>query len=223
MYTVFHEYAWMTEKDHLEFEIGKAEGQLRNCRNRMDLAKREVIISTITFILALLLFIVWKIYRSGKDIPIFLEPSYAVVAWLLYIIYTCLVAFFGYSMVKAIMFYKLSKKKAGKNEFLWEYTGCDKYIPRPEKSYVIEEEKLIRVLSTYYDHRIHLCELKRKLEDGELVMTVEELQDELDELVYFREIVPASPFIGELVGEAKIWAFLFSGIFIVIETLIMIF
>lgn len=39
MYTVYHEYVWITEKDHLEFEIGKAEEQLRNCRNRMDLAK----------------------------------------------------------------------------------------------------------------------------------------------------------------------------------------
>lgn len=68
MYTVFHEYAWMTEKDHLEFEIGKTEGQLRNCRNRMDLTKREVIISTVTFILALLIFILWKIYRSGKSL-----------------------------------------------------------------------------------------------------------------------------------------------------------
>lgn len=223
MYTAFHEYTWMTEKDHLEFEIGKAEGQLRNCRNRMDLAKREVIISTVTFFFALLIFIVWKIYRSGKDKPVHLEPSYAVVAWLFFIICTSLIAFFGYCMVKAIVFYKLSKKKSGKNEFLWEYTGCDKYVPRPEKSYVIEEEKLIRILSAYYNHRIHLHELKRKLEDGELVMTVEELQEELDGLVYFREIVPASPFIGELVDEARVWAFWFSCIFIVIETLIMIF
>lgn len=223
MYTIFHEYAWMTEKDHLEFEIGKAEGQLRNCRNRMDLAKREVIISTITFILAVLLLVVWKIYRSGKDNPLYLESSYAIVAWLLFIAYTCLFAFFGYSMVKAIMFHKLSKRKSDKKESLREFTGCDKIILRPEKSYVIEEEKLIRVLSTYYDHRIHLHELKRKLEDGELVMTVEELQEELDGLVYFHEIVPASPFIGELVDEARVWAVWISGIFIIIETLIMIF
>lgn len=212
MYTVYHEYVWITEKDHLEFEIGKAEGQLRNCRNRMDLAKREVIICIITFIIASLAFIAWEIFRSRKDNPVYLEPSYAIVEWLFYIVSIFVLSFLGYAMVKAIMFYILSKKRSSKRESLREYTDNDKDIPCPEKSYVIEEEKLTRVLSNYYNHRIHLYELKRKLEDGELVMTVDELQEELDGLVYFREIVPASPFHGELVSEAKFWGVIFSGI-----------
>lgn len=222
MYTVYHEYAWMTEKDHLEFEIGKAEGQLRNCRNRMDLAKREVIICIITFIVASLALVIWKIFRSGKDNPAYLESSYAIVSWLFYLVSIFILSFLGYSMVKSIVFYKLSKRKSGKKESLKEYTGDNKDTLRPERSYVIEEEKLICVLSDYYNHRIYLNELKRKLEDGEFVMTVEELQKELDGLVYFQEIVPASPFSGELVREAKIWGVTISSMLFVLLVMLLL-
>lgn len=212
MYTVYHEYALSTEKDHLEFEIGKAEGQLRNCRNRMDLAKREVIISIITFIISILFFIA----------SMYLLTTYSIVFVLLNIIFSVMLPFFEYSMFKAIFFYKLSKKKAEKKEPLREYTGNDKYIPRQEKSYVIEEEKLVRILSKYYFYRIHLKELNRQLKEGELTMTVEELQEKLDNLIYYREIVPASPFKGELVTKARIWAVLISSVLLVIVVIILI-
>ncbi len=223
MFTAYHEYAWSTEKDHLEFEIGKAEGQLRNCRNRMDLAKREVIICIIIFIIASLLFIVWEIFRSTKNNPDFLVSSYSIVAGFINLLSLFTLSFLAYSMFKAIMFYKLSKKKAIKKESLREYTGNDKVLLRQEKSYVIEEEKLTRILSTYYHHRLHLYELKRKLEDGELVMTVEALQEELDSLVYYQEIVPASPFQGELVTKARIWGVLFTGVLLVLVMILLIF
>ncbi|MDE6712593.1 MAG: hypothetical protein K2K20_02550, partial [Lachnospiraceae bacterium] len=118
--------------------------------------------------------------------------------------------------------YILCKKKAIKKESLREYTGNDKYKPRPEKSYVIEEEKLTRILSTYYHHRLDLYELKRKLEDGELVMTMEALQEELDGLVYYQEIVPASPFQGELITKARIWGVLFTGVLLVLMVVLLI-
>lgn len=219
MYTVYHEYALSTEKDHLEFEIGKAEGQLRNCRNRMDLAKREVIICIITFIIASLFFIAWEIFRFSKNNPISLMP----IAWLINLLFLFVLSCFAYAMFKAIMFYKLNKKKAIKKESLKEYTGNDKVLLRPEKSYAIEEEKLTRILSTYYHHRLDLYELKRKLEDGELVMTVEALQEELDGLVYYQEIIPASPFQGELVTKARIWGVMFTGVLLVLVVILLIY
>ena len=223
MYTVYHEYALSTEKDHLEFEIGKAEGQLRNCRNRMDLAKREMIICIITFIFSSLFFIGWLIFRSVKNNPEYMLPTYTIVSGLLNLLFLFILSFLAYSMFKAIMFYKFSKKKAMKKESLREYTGNDKVFLRPEKSYVIEEEKLTRILSTYYHHRLDLYELKRKLEDGELVMTVEELQEELDSLVYYQEIVPASPFQGELLTKARIWGVMFTGTLLVLVVIFLTF
>lgn len=222
MFTAYHEYAWSTEKDHLEFEIGKAEGQLRNCRNRMDLAKREVIICIITFIISSLFFIAWEIYRSVKNNPEYLLPTYSIVSGLLNLIFLFVLSFFTYAMFKAIIFYILCKKKAIKKESLREYIENDKYKPRPEKSYVIEEEKLTRILSTYYHHRLDLYELKRKLEDGELVMTVEALQEELDGLVYYQEIIPASPFQGEMVTKARIWGVIFTGGLLVLVVIVLI-
>lgn len=223
MYTVYHEYALSTEKDHLEFEIGKAEGQLRNCRNRMDLAKREMIICIITFIFSSLFFIGWLIFRSVKNNPEYMLPTYTIVSGLLNLLFLFILSFLAYSMFKAIMFYKFSKKKAFKKESLREYTGNDKVFLRPEKSYVIEEEKLTRMLSTYYHHRLDLYELKRKLEDGDLVMTVEELQEELDSLVYYQEIVPASPFQGELLTKARIWGVMFTGTLLVLVVIFLTF
>ncbi len=222
MFTAYHEYAWSTEKDHLEFEIGKAEGQLRNCRNRMDLAKREVIICIIIFIIASLCYIVWEIFRSAKNNPEFLMSSYSIIAGFINLLSLFVLSFLAYSMFKAIMFYKLSKKKAIKKESLKEYTGNDKVLLRQEKSYVIEEEKLTRILSTYYHHRLHLYDLKRKLEDGELVMTVEALQEELDSLVYYQEIIPASPFQGELVTKARIWGVMLTGVLLVLVVILLI-
>lgn len=223
MYTVYHEYALSTEKDHLEFEIGKAEGQLRNCRNRMELAKKEMIICIITFIFSSLFFIGWLIFRSVKNNPEYMLPTYTIVSGLLNLLFLFILSFLAYSMFKAIMFYKFSKKKAMKKESLREYTGNDKVFLRPEKSYVIEEEKLTRILSTYYHHRLDLYELKRKLEDGELVMTVEELQEELDGLVYYQEIIPASPFQGELLTKARIWSVMITGVLLVFVVILLIF
>lgn len=222
MYTVYHEYALSTEKDHLEFEIGKAEGQLRNCRNRMDLAKREMSICIITFVISILFFIGWEIYRSVKNNPEYLLPTYSIVSWLLNLLFLFVLPCFAYAMFKAIIFYILCKKKAIKKESLKEYRGNDKYIPRPEKSYAIEEEKLTRILSTYYHHRLDLYELKRKLEDGELVMTVEQLQEKLDGLVYYQEIVPASPFQGELVTKARTLAVLITGVLLVLVVILVL-
>lgn len=223
MYTVYHEYALSTEKDHLEFEIGKVEGQLRNCRNRMDLAKREMIICIITFIFSSLFFVGWEIYRSVKNNPAYLLPVYSIVSWLINLLFLIVLSCFAYSMFKAIMFYRFSKKKPFKKESLREYTGNDKVLLNPERSYAIEEEKLTRILAAYYRHRLDLYELKRKLEDGELVMTVEELQEKLDGLVYYQEIIPASPFQGELLTKARIWSVMITGVLLVFVVILLIF
>ena len=220
MYTKFHEYAWREAKDKLEFEIGKAEGQLRNCRNRMDLAKREMKICIMTFIIGLLFFGALEIFHFRESGLMYLVSA-AIASWMLYIIYLFVMPFLTYSMVKAIMFYILCRKKSIKKESLKEHTGFDD-IPDPEKTYAIEEEKLIRILSNYYAHRNYLDELNDKIKEGELTMTVEEMQEKIDQLIYYQEIVPASPYKGELVNEAKIWGVIFSSIILIIMVMLLV-
>ncbi len=206
MYTEFHEYAWRTARQRLDFEIGKVEGQLRNCRFRMDLAKRGMIVCIMTVIIPYLFFIVVEKFPISATNLISVIISFILSG--LHILYICLLPFLVYSMVKAIMFYFLSKKESIIKESLREYTGYTKDTPAPEKSYVIEEDKLIRILLIYYDYRRRLDEMQEKLKDGELSMTVEEMQEEIDRMVYFQAIIPASPFKGELLRDAKIWTVL---------------
>lgn len=206
MYTEFHEYAWKTARQRLDFEIGKAEGQLRNCRHRMDLAKRELIICIMIVIIPYLFFILVEKFPISASNLISVIISFILSG--LHILYICLLPFLVYFMVKAIMFYVLSKKESILKESLREDTGYVKDTPCPEKSYVIEEVKLMRILSIYYDYRRRLDEMQEKLKEGELSMTVEEMQEEIERMVYFQEVVPASPFGGELLRDAKIWTVL---------------
>lgn len=206
MFTEYHEYAWRTAKQHLDFEIGKVEGQLRNCRSRMDLAKKEMIVCISSVFVPFVIVLVLQTYPAGVADAVVNHLLYAltsVISLILFVAYMFLLPFLVYYMVKAIMFYVLCKKQAKVKEPLKEYSGYDKDISDPEMSYVTEEEKLIRILSKYYDHRIHMEEMKEKLKEDELSMTVEEMQKELDGMVFFQEIIPASPFGGKLVKKAK--------------------
>lgn len=214
MYTEYHEYAWRTARQRLDFEIGKAEGQLRNCRSRMGLAKMEMIICIMIVIIPYIFFIVVENFSITATDLISVIISFVLSG--LHIIYICLLPFLVYFMVKAVMFYILSKKESIKMESLREYTEYIKDTPDPEKSYVIEEVKLIRMLSIYYDYRRRLDEMQEKLKEGELSMTVEEMREEIDKMAYFQEIVPASPFKGELLRDAKIWAVLIYIILLII-------
>lgn len=218
MNTEFHEYAWRTARQRLDFEIGKAEGQLRNCRNRMDLAKRELIICIMIVIIPYIFFIVVEKFSIPATNLISVIISFILSG--LHIIYIFLLPFLVYFMVKAIMFYVLSKRESLKMESLTEYTGYIKDTPSPEKSYVIEEVKLIRILSIYYDYRRRLDEMQEKLKEGEISMTVEEMQGEIDKMVYFQEIVPASPFGGELLRDAKIWTVFVCIILLIIKFMV---
>ena len=207
MFTEYHEYAWRTAKQHLDFEIGKIEGQLRNCRYRMDLAKKEMIVCILTVFVPFFIVLALQTYPAGVANAVINHLLYAatsVISLLLFVIYMFLLPFLVYYMVKAIMFYVLCKKEAKVKEPLIEYTGYDKDISNPEMSYATEEEKLLRILSRYYDYRNRMEEMKEKLKEDELSMTVEEMQREMDSMVYFQEIIPASPFGGKLIKRAKI-------------------
>ena len=207
MYTEYHDYAWKSAKQHLDHEIGKLEGQLKNCRDRLDRIKREMIVCIMTVVIPFLVVLLLQTFPTRVNEAVFddfIFISTSVISFWLLVIYICSLPFLAYAMVKSIMLYLLNQKSQAVKEPLIEVTGNYRDIPEPEKSCALEEDKLVRILSNYYGYRRRLEELQEGLKGGELSMTVEELQEEIDSMVFYREIVPASAFNEELKVKAKL-------------------
>lgn len=196
MYNEYLDYIWKTEKQHLEYEISKLEGQLRNCRFRLGLLRREMIVCislvVVPGIVALLIpglpvdsgfRILDKLLKAARE-------TAGLVAQTFYLV---LLPFLIYFMVRSIMQYCINCKV---RDAYVELTVLDRFhreLPEPEESYATEEMKLVRILSIYYDYRKRMELLQEKLIADELILTADELKDELEKLVYYEEIIPMNP------------------------------
>ncbi len=201
MYTCYHEFIWKAEKEHLDLEISKAEGQLRNCRFRIGLLKREMIICGGLIVAPLVLIIVETIlptYSSGSVVGNTMAAAKMTMGLFLQGSYICLFPFLVFFFIKAFVIWMISKYHPTDNKPLEEYDPYRKELPKEEISYAIEEEKLLRMLSVYYMYRDQMAQMKCDLAGDQLTMTPEELRTELDKLVYFEEVVPANPFKREM-------------------------
>lgn len=201
MYTCYHEFIWKAEKQHLELEISKAEGQLRNCRFRTGLLKREMIVCGGLIVLPLVMFVVDAIfptYSSGSVVGNMMAAGKMTLGLVLQGFYLCLFPFLVFFFVKALVILMINKYNPTDNKPLEEYDPYRKELPKEEISYAIEEEKLIKMLSVYYMYRDQMMQMKCDLAGDQLTLTPEELRTELDKLVYFEEVVPAEPFKREV-------------------------
>lgn len=201
MFTCYHEFIWKAEKDHLDLEISKAEGQLRNCRFRIGLLKREMIVCGGLIVLPLVMIVVgafFPLYSSGSVVGNMLTASRQTLELVFQCFYMCLFPFLVFFFVKALVIWMISKYHPTDSKPLEEYDPYRKELPKEEISYAIEEEKLLRMLSIYYMYRERMVQMKNDLAGDQLTLTPEELRTELDKLVYFEEVVPAEPFKREL-------------------------
>lgn len=203
MYTDRHAYIWKEEKDHLEFEIAKAEGQLRNCKFRIELVRRELILCISLIILPLV--IVWFDYILPRGISgnyLFLSGR-ITMGMIFQTAYLCFFPFFVFYAIKAFIIWIINKRKPLIKEPLKEFDIHSKEPFNPEPSYAIEEEKLTRVLTQYYKYRNQMEQLRRDLINNDLDMTPVELREELDKIIYFQEIIPSNPFTTEYSVRTK--------------------
>lgn len=201
------EYIWETEKQRLDYEIGKTEGQLKNCIFRIDLAKREMIVCGFSALFPLL-FIIFTRYLSpgeGSLIGNLIVATGLTIGLVVQILYICLLPFLVYYMIKGMTLYLVNVYEPVKEEPLRVVSGSDKEIPEPEKSYAAEERKLVKVLSCYYEYRNRMEQLKWQLTQGEVSMTAEELQEEIDQWKFYEEITPAIPFSKSMKGRTWIY------------------
>lgn len=201
MYTCYHEFIWKAEKQHLELEISKAEGQLRNCRFRTGLLIREMIVCGGLLVVPLVMILVdaiFPVYSSGSIVGNMMAAGKQTLGLVLQGFYLCLFPFLVFVFVKAFVIWVINKYHPTDHKLLEEYDPYRKEFPEPEVSYAIEEKKLVRILSIYYMYRKNMEQMKDDLTEDEVSMTPEELRTELDKLVYYEEVVPADPFKREV-------------------------
>lgn len=201
MYTCYHEFIWKAEKEHLDLEISKAEGQLRNCRFRTGLVKREMIVCGGLIVVPLVLIIIGEFfptYSSGSIVGNMMAAAKQTMGLVIQVFYICLFPFLVFFFVKALVIWMINKYHPTDKRPLEEYDPYRKELPKEEISYAIEEEKLLRMLSIYYMYREQMAKMKCDLTEDQLTLTPEELRMELDKLVYFEEVVPADPFKREM-------------------------
>lgn len=196
MYNEYLDYIWKAEKQHLDYEIAKVEGQLRNCRFRLGLLKREMIVCISLMVVPGILFylIPFLPVNSGFGILDQLLGAMLKVAGLVtQTFYLVFLPFLLYYMVKSIIKYRKNLKDRNAYQELTVQDRFHREPPEPEESYAAEETKLIRILSVYYDYRTRLEQMQEKLIEGELTLTADELKEELEKLVYYEEITPLDP------------------------------
>lgn len=201
MYTCYHEHVWKAEKDHLEFEISKAEGQLRNCRFRTGLVIREMVVCGSLVFVPIIMIIVgalFPLYSSGSVAGNMMTAGRMTLELVLWGVYVCLFPFLVFFLVKAVAIWLINKYNPADKKPLEEYVPYRNELPEAEISYAMEEEKLLRILSIYYMHRDKMEQIKCGLTEDRLSLTPEELRAELDKLVYYEEVVPADPFKREV-------------------------
>ncbi len=208
MYNEYLDYIWKTEKQHLEYEISKLEGQLRNCRFRFGLLKREmtvcILLVVIPGIVALLIpnlpvnsgfIILDKLLSAATE-------TAGLVAQTFYIV---LLPFLIYFMVRSIIKYRVNLKEQQGDAELVVLDKFNREPPEPEESYAAEETKLVRILSIYYEYRTQMERLQEKLISDELTLTADELKKELEKLVYYEEITPMNPHSQKAGRKVKIY------------------
>lgn len=222
MFTCYHEFIWKAEKDRLELEISKAEGQLRNCRFRNGLIIRELIICGSLVVVPVILTVIgalFPLYSNGSIAGNMMLAGRMTLELLFQCLYICLFPFLVFFLLKAFIIWRINKYYPTDRRPLEEYDPYRKELPKPEISYAIEEEKLLRILSIYYMYRDQMEQIKCDLTGDQLVMTPEELRAKLDELVYYEEIVPANPFRR----EAEVKTIIITAIISVVVIIIIIY
>lgn len=209
MYNEYLDHIWKTEKQHLDYEISKLEGQLRNCRFRLWLLKREVIICISIIVIPGILFLLipnLPVNSGFRILNNLLSAARDTVGLVTQTFYLVLLPFMVYYMLKAIMKYRMNLKEKDAYEELTVLDRFNREPPEPEESYAAEETKLLRILSIYYDYRIRLERMQEELIADELTLTPDELKEELDKLVYYEEITPMNPHSQKADNKAKFYA-----------------
>lgn len=209
-------YEWDTKRACLDFEIGKAESQLRSLENRLKLLQLDVIISALFVAIPyclLLLTRILSVLSAHFILAIILGCAYDFIL----VVYIILLPFTLYQLIKCSLLLYYNKrekvtwqKPALRSDFLHRNTSR-------EESYSTERHKLNWILTKYYTYRHEMDQMKRDMENKASELDYTEDMEKLEHMVYYEEIRPASPFVGTLVTRTRI----ITGLMLVVIILIL--
>ena len=140
MFTCYHEFVWKAEKQHLELEISKAEGQLRNCRLRTGLLKREMIVCGGLIVVPLVMIFIdaiFPVYSSGSVVGNMMAAVRLTLGHIFQVFYICLFPFLVFFFVKALLIWMINKYKTTDKKPFEEDDPYRREIKKDEISYDI--------------------------------------------------------------------------------------
>ena len=191
-------YELKSYQQELDFEIDKLQIQLVSAKKKLEKVRLDVLICLIMFAAPLFVSVVMGFLSSGAVIPTMIS----VVAGLLWIL-SC--PFTSFALIKSIL---IRWKNMDSSDFAWEKPAVrripSKTMQEAESSYLVEQKKLIWVLSKYFLYQEHLLRLLEQAEEGDEALTLENVRTELAAMPFYEEVKPANPFTSKEVKKAGI-------------------
>ena len=189
---------WEAQSEQLDFEIRKAQSQLKSVEKRLHSIKTDLYLYLILFLLPYIFKVIidclCAIISPITIVPFtIIYPIYLILT-MLYFLY---MPFVSHKLVSTIILIYINYfHHAVASAPALRTAACPKSLDR-EASYLIEKEKLHQILSKYYFYRSILDQIKRQIDDGTLTMSLEDLQEEFTKMPFYQELRAADPFAKE--------------------------
>ena len=197
---------WGHFKDRLEFEIGKVEHQIAGVDARQRDLKRNlwiyILFAALPFALrrgAIRLsdWLAFGVMEKETDFGAYTVEQFTYSALVIakYILGPIAILFFPvcmYYWIRSVKRYRWHNRKDLSWEPPKERLALHEGRHDREKNYYIEREKLTWVLSRYYLYRSDMEEIYRKITAHPPKLTLEQLEEQLEQLKFYEEIAPAS-------------------------------
>lgn len=185
-------YEWNVKYDKLDFAIKEAEMQLASVNKRLRMLWFDFFAYGGMIVLPLLLLLLLSLLPDDPDSLILILIS--VFHSFLLIVYMLSLPFTIAYLIKSIGLLVLNSEARAESDFIPPIPqGIRRGVKKePERTYRLEQKKLLYVLSRYYLNRDSLNELRRQLESDTCTITLEELKEQLKSCVLYEAIHPAN-------------------------------
>lgn len=214
----------------LDFEITSAEMQLKHVNQRFQHLSSDIKIFAIILLLPIPVSLIRTLLSSGMFAAGMMQIAdytvYALIS-LVYVFYiTCYVLsfpLFFYQLLKSFFLFQEHQKDYSDQMSIELKPQKENYskrreTPAPERNYFVEKQKLNMILCKYYLYREKLQSLRERIHDCEAV-TPMEVDEAIDQIVFYDKIIPASPYSKKLLSKARTYTFSFFFILVVISFL----
>lgn len=185
-------YEWNAKYDKLNFAIREAEFQLESVNKRLrmlwyDLAAYAGMIVIPWLLIQLLLLLP---YDPTAIVLILLMGFRTILTF----VYVFSLPFTVAYLIKSIGLLVLNSESRAEKDFIQPIPQGVRRGAKleHERTYRIEQKKLVYVLSRYYLSRDAMDELRQQLDSENCTITLEELKDRLKQYPLYEEILPAN-------------------------------